>query len=69
MPAESIQCVVMFADVVGSTAMYEKMGDAEARDRISKALNSLISICRRHKGYLVKTIGDEILVYFISEKH
>jgi hypothetical protein len=54
----------MFADVAGSTAMYENMGDDLARERISKALNSLISISRRHNGNLVKTIGDEILVYF-----
>ncbi len=64
MTGKSIQCVVMFADVVGSTAMYEKMGDLDAQDRISKSLNTLISICKRHKGHLVKTIGDEILVYF-----
>jgi len=61
---ETINCVVMFADVAGSTAMYENMGDDLARERISKALNSLISISRRHNGTLVKTIGDEILVYF-----
>jgi hypothetical protein len=54
----------MFADVAGSTAMYENMGDDLARERISKALNSLIAISRRHNGNLVKTIGDEILVYF-----
>ena len=54
----------MFADVAGSTAMYENMGDELARERISKALNTLISISRRHSGKLVKTIGDEILVYF-----
>lgn len=54
----------MFADVAGSTAMYENMGDDLARERISKALNTLISISRRHSGQLVKTIGDEILVYF-----
>ncbi len=54
----------MFADVAGSTAMYENMGDELARERISKALNTLISISRRHNGQLVKTIGDEILVYF-----
>lgn len=64
MSGSSLQCVVMFADVAGSTAMYENMGDIEARERISKALNTLISICNRHKGKLVKTIGDEILVYF-----
>jgi class 3 adenylate cyclase len=56
--------VVMFADVAGSTAMYENMGDDLARERISKALNTLISISRRFNGNLVKTIGDEILVYF-----
>ena len=54
----------MFADVAGSTSMYENMGDDLARERISKALNALISISRRHTGKLVKTIGDEILVYF-----
>jgi hypothetical protein len=54
----------MFADVAGSTAMYENMGDDLARERISKALNALISISRRFDGKLVKTIGDEILVYF-----
>lgn len=54
----------MFADVAGSTAMYENMGDDLARERISKSLNALISISRRFGGILVKTIGDEILVYF-----
>jgi len=61
---ETINCVVMFADVAGSTAMYENMGDDLARERISRALNTLISISQRHNGHLVKTIGDEILVYF-----
>jgi len=54
----------MFADVAGSTQMYENLGDIEARERISKALDTLIAICKRHQGKLVKTIGDEILVYF-----
>ncbi len=64
MASETINCVVMFADVAGSSAMYENMGDEAARERISKALDALISITRRHNGKLVKTIGDEILVYF-----
>ncbi len=64
MTRRTIKCVVMFADVAGSTAMYENMGDELARERISKSLNKLISITKRHSGKLVKTIGDEILVYF-----
>ncbi len=66
MVRETINCVVMFADVAGSTAMYENMGDDLARERISKSLDALISITRRHNGNLVKTIGDEILVYFMD---
>ena len=66
MVRKTIKCVVMFADVAGSTAMYENMGDDLARERISRALNALIAITRRHSGQLVKTIGDEILVYFID---
>lgn len=66
MAGKEIQCIVMFADVVGSTAMYENMGDTAARSRISKALNSMTSICRRHRGKLVKTLGDEIMVYFLD---
>ena len=54
----------MFADVAGSTAIYQNMGDELARERISNALNTLIDIAQRHEGHLVKTIGDEILVYF-----
>jgi len=63
---ETIKCVVMFADVAGSTAMYQNMGDDLARERISKSLDALISISKRHNGKLVKTIGDEILVYFMD---
>ena len=66
MARETINCVVMFADVAGSTSMYENMGDELARERISKALDALISVSGSHGGKLVKTIGDEILVYFVD---
>lgn len=66
MSGKSIVCIVMFADVVGSTAMYENMGDEAARSRISKALNTMTSISRRHRGKLVKTLGDEIMIYFLD---
>jgi len=54
----------MFADIADSTTIYENMGDELARERISNALNTLIAITQSNKGHLVKTIGDEILVYF-----
>jgi class 3 adenylate cyclase len=66
MSGETVTCVVMFADVAGSTAIYENLGDELARERISNSLNTLISTSTRHGGSLVKTIGDEILVYFLD---
>ncbi len=64
MTRRTINCVVMFADVASSTAIYQNMGDELAREHISNTLSTLIDIMRRHQGHLVKTIGDEILVYF-----
>jgi adenylate cyclase len=64
MMRKTISCVVMFADIADSTTIYENMGDELARERILNALNTLIAITQSNKGHLVKTIGDEILVYF-----
>lgn len=64
MRRKTINCIVMFADVVGSTTIYENLGDELARERIYGALNILIAIISQHQGTLVKTMGDEILVYF-----
>jgi len=55
---------VMFADVVGSTALYEELGDAAARRRISACLKRMTGIAEEYGGVLVKTIGDEILCRF-----
>jgi adenylate cyclase len=54
----------MFADVSGSTRLYETMGDAVA----VKAIDRCVSIMRQHTeacgGRVVKTIGDEVMATF-----
>ena len=55
---------VMFADVVGSTRLYEEMGDAEAQYTIIHALNVVSDIVRKHHGVVVKTAGDDVLSAF-----
>jgi adenylate cyclase len=65
MTRKSINCVVMFADVVGSTTTVDKStGDKSASEPVSNALNTVTDIIRMHKGHLVKTVGEEVLVYF-----
>ncbi len=56
----------MFADISGSTALYEKLGDQRARVLIARCLFMLKSALNTHNGSLIKTIGDEILCTFPS---
>lgn len=57
---------IMFADVAGSTRLYETVGDIEAESRISEVLSRMSRLCIYQGGSIVKNIGDEILVMFPS---
>ena len=54
----------MFADISGSTKLYDEMGDIEAEKEINTCLSILSSFVQRHRGKVVKTIGDEIMCRF-----
>jgi len=60
-PAE---VAVLFADVAGSTKLYEALGDAEAKVLIDEALIGMKVITQRHRGRVIKTIGDELMCVF-----
>jgi class 3 adenylate cyclase len=57
---------VLFADICGSTALYEKLGNEAALKVITRTLNILTQEVATHKGTLIKTIGDEIMCSFPS---
>lgn len=57
---------VMFADVAGSTMLYEELGDRQAKDLIGLALGIAVAETEKHGGVLVKTIGDEVMCRFPS---
>lgn len=52
---------ILFADVSGSTRLFETKGDVEARRLIAMVLDALSVICQQHGGRVIKTIGDEIM--------
>lgn len=56
--------VVLFADVSGSTHLYEILGDTRAFAAIDGCLNVLRRLTAAHSGQVVKTIGDEIMAVF-----
>ena len=57
-------CTILFADVSGSTRLFEQKGDVEARRLIASVLNALTIVCNSHGGKVIKTIGDEIMCTF-----
>ena len=52
---------ILFADVSGSTRLFETKGDLEARRLIAAVLDALSIVCVQHGGRVIKTIGDEIM--------
>jgi class 3 adenylate cyclase len=55
---------VLFADVSGSTRLYEVLGDQRAFAAINGCLDILRRLTETHSGRVVKTIGDEIMSVF-----
>jgi class 3 adenylate cyclase len=56
----------MFADIAGSTRLYNKLGDDKAEQLISTRLKKMRDITILHGGRVIKTIGDEIMCQFPS---
>ncbi len=63
---KDIELAILFADVVGSTRIYEVMGDARARDMILKCVEIMRTATELNQGTVIKTIGDEIMATFPS---
>ncbi len=52
---------VLFADVVGSTKLYDTLGDVTAKQMIDECLDVLGGVVLQYGGRVIKTIGDEIM--------
>lgn len=59
-----LRSAVLYADVSGSTKLYEKFGDKIARADIHTCLDLLIGVAAQWDGVVLKTIGDEIMCQF-----
>lgn len=57
---------LLFTDLKGSTAMYERIGDATAYAIVRDHFEYLFDIVARRKGAVVKTIGDAVMACFSS---
>jgi hypothetical protein len=52
---------VLFADVAGSTKLYDTLGDVVAKQLVDECIATMRSIVARYGGRVIKTIGDEVM--------
>ncbi len=66
MAEQASEAAVLFADVSGSTKLYETAGDTVAHAAIEKCINLMREKTVLAKGRVIKTIGDEVMSAFPS---
>jgi len=55
---------VVFADLTGSTGVFETLGNAKATQAITRLTQWISQVCEAHSGRVVKTLGDGVLAVF-----
>jgi class 3 adenylate cyclase len=58
------QVTLLFTDLKGSTAMYERLGDLNAYALVREHFALLGAVVQEHSGAIVKTIGDAVMAVF-----
>ena len=58
------ELAILFADVVGSTKLYELMGDQKARSTVQRCITLMARATEGNGGTVIKTMGDEIMATF-----
>jgi class 3 adenylate cyclase len=57
---------VLFADLRGSTGLFESLGNAEATSVVTHCVNALGGPVTGYGGHVVKTLGDGLMAVFES---
>ena len=57
---------LVFTDLKGSTALYERIGDLNAYMQVQRHFERLLDVTVRHNGAVTKTIGDAVMAAFLT---
>ena len=55
---------VVFADLTGSTGVFESLGNAKATQAITRMTQWIGQVCTQQNGLVVKNLGDGVLMVF-----
>jgi adenylate cyclase len=59
-----VERTVLFADLRGSTSMYETLGNTDATAVVTQSVSLLARIIGHHGGRVIKTLGDGLMAMF-----
>ena len=62
--AERRQVTVVFCDLVGSTALAERLDPEELRELLAQYQESCGEVIQRFEGHIARYVGDGLLIYF-----
>jgi adenylate cyclase len=62
--AKDLEVAILFADVVGSTQLYDEYGDTKASETVAHCLDVMKDSTHQFSGKVIKTIGDEVMSTF-----
>lgn len=62
--AQDLEVAILFADVVGSTRLYDNLGDSKASETVANCLDIMKEATLQNNGTVIKTIGDEVMSTF-----
>ncbi|MCZ6894374.1 MAG: AAA family ATPase [Gammaproteobacteria bacterium] len=62
--AERRQLTVMFCDLVGSTALSEKLDPEDLRDVMAAYQKTAGAVIERYEGHVAQYLGDGVMIYF-----
>ena len=62
--AERRQITVMFCDLVGSTALSEKLDPEDLREVMAAYQKAAGAVIERYEGHVAQYLGDGLMVYF-----
>ena len=60
---------ILFTDIRGSTALYQRIGDLNAYELVQQHFDWLREATVRHGGAVVKTIGDAVMAAYPDAAH
>lgn len=63
---DQAEVAIVFTDIVGSTRLWEELGDEKMDDIRTAHFDSGRDLLGKHEGYEIKTMGDAFMVAFKS---